>query len=523
MPLTRREIELKLQRLLSRLDALEAGQEALAACCAQVLETVGLIYDEVQGTAPNRALSAGASRADLSIGTVTDEALFAYAVRLLAGASTADIVFAAPNIPPILAARVEATLPAGASTASLALSTATLDGSLAAAQSLAAGASTAALSVSETTTPSLLSVERTLTSNTSTADLALTTTTDQNLLTVTSGATTYYREIDVKSSLFSSGTLSNFPMLMEVTLGLNAPSTADNIVWRNSSGTTDYPKETLFYNSNTGAWRGYVRVPSLSASANTTLRVYYGGVTDTGTDSDVWSNGFSRVWHPGLTDLTSNKLYDSARGVDDSITVVGGTEAFTISNTATGSYIQQGAQKTEKCGLEISTLTDTDLAASDWTVEVYSDSNTEYNPLISRWNDGNSSWDWLFYRSNNVGEYYFGPETGGTTVTSDSDFSGIGSALCVGRFHSGDEILFWIDGAIAGIRTNVSAASPNASGSVITLLGSGDGFFIVNSYQVSEIRISNSTLRSSAWIEASYNSVTDTQNQLGSLGAEQTA
>src|SRR5690606_21329774 len=73
------------------------------------------------------------------------------------------------------------------------------------------------------------------------------------------------------------------------------------------------------YNASTGEVRFWVKVPTLSASSNTTIYMYYGNedVSTDGSSTDTWNNNFKGVWHLDENLPIDESIYDAtANGVD---------------------------------------------------------------------------------------------------------------------------------------------------------------------------------------------------------------
>ncbi len=114
-----------------------------------------------------------------------------------------------------------------------------------------------------------------------------------------------------------SGTLSNFPTLISLTLD-NLKTTANggcvtnsngyDIRFTASDGTTDLTHELERYNAATGELITWVKLPSLTAG--TVIYMYYGNsaITTNPSSSDVWDSAYIGVYH----------MDDSGPNIDDS-------------------------------------------------------------------------------------------------------------------------------------------------------------------------------------------------------------
>ena len=152
-----------------------------------------------------------------------------------------------------------------------------------------------------------------------------------------SGSTWSYRKpiiIDHNKVTATTTAIASFPILFSVTDsdlkytgsgGLVASSTAGDIVFTSSDGTTKLSHEIEYYASTTGQIIAWVRIPSLSGVTDTTIYVYYGSNTTTyqPNPTGVWNSNFKGVWH--LSDgtiLTTNDSTSNANNLTNHSGVV---------------------------------------------------------------------------------------------------------------------------------------------------------------------------------------------------------
>jgi hypothetical protein len=157
-----------------------------------------------------------------------------------------------------------------------------------------------------------------------------------------------------------AGDLSDFPVLFSVvdpSLSGKVKSGSNyTLKFTNSSGTV-LPYEVESYDDGTGALTVWVKLDSISSSADTSFHVYYGTDATAATDNPtaVWDANYMGVWHmntSGSTLLDSKGTYngsivgtpDAATGaVGGALTFIGNQEYVAISNTVStdGSYTIQ--------------------------------------------------------------------------------------------------------------------------------------------------------------------------------------
>ncbi|MBM4403647.1 MAG: DUF2341 domain-containing protein [Candidatus Cloacimonetes bacterium] len=118
-----------------------------------------------------------------------------------------------------------------------------------------------------------------------------------------------------------SGNLTDFPLLINITnddIKNSAQADGDDILFTSDDGQTKLDHTIEKYVSSTGALTAWVRIPTLSYSADTDIFVYYGNATASNqqnTTGGVWNSGYKMVLHlsenpagtaPQFKDQTSN-------------------------------------------------------------------------------------------------------------------------------------------------------------------------------------------------------------------------
>jgi len=119
------------------------------------------------------------------------------------------------------------------------------------------------------------------------------------------------------------GALADFPVLISATdpqLAATADATGADIVFTAADGQTLLASEIEAFSQATGELAAWVKVPSLSATTDTTLYVYYGNpAPPTRAPEDTWTADYLGVWHldqdPGPG--SSNNMLDATRANRD--------------------------------------------------------------------------------------------------------------------------------------------------------------------------------------------------------------
>src|SRR5690606_22551326 len=119
--------------------------------------------------------------------------------------------------------------------------------------------------------------------------------------------------------------LTDFPLLIELTGdylkttgngGLIRSANGYDIVFTASDESTILYHQINHYNGTTGNYAAWVKIPSLSATVNTTIYMYYGkaSVTTNPSSPDTWNGNFRTVYHfenDNFADATKNSINGS--------------------------------------------------------------------------------------------------------------------------------------------------------------------------------------------------------------------
>lgn len=309
----------------------------------------------------------------------------------------------------------------------------------------------------------------------------------------TSTGPPYHRSITIDYTKCGSADSTNFTVLISGTYtylktvanGGEVQNASGYDIWftSDSAGSTFLSWETVSWSGTTGTVEYWVKVPTLSASANTVIYIWTGDATKTtyqgGSTGAAYDSNFMGVWHYpdgttlSLADSTSNARNGTMAGT--MVAVTGKIDGAASTNYPTGSWASNGVSYTV-----FSTGTPT---VSCW---VKLDSTTGYQTIATT---GSSNGVWL-----NAGkmDYY-------TTTDRNANTSvGTGSWVHIAMTHDGSNIRYYYNGATDGViaqtafTMNIDKSFKDTPSSN-TLRGAMD-----------ELRIS-SAVRSASWILAEYN------------------
>jgi hypothetical protein len=321
-----------------------------------------------------------------------------------------------------------------------------------------------------------------------------------------------YRTIRVDHTKISgTDPLANFPLLVKFendsnlsagTCGWIKNSDGWDIIFTDDSGTptVQYDHEIEKFDGSAGTLFAWVRIPSLSATAYTDLRMWYGksSATDTSNPTGVWDCNYKGVWHlkedpsgtaPQMKDSTSNAnhgtSYGSMTSGDQVAGMIGGALEFDGSNDE----------------IRFSSAMLGDRTA--WSITAWMQTATDDQGIYSEGNP--STGDYLMIRKDSyLLEFYlenppYYPYFDGGTLGSNFHHVAIVQTSKSNRAS-------FVDG---GSKTSNSqdAGTINFTTSSIGLVRT-DWTCCEFSGIIDEVRISN-VARSDAWIEAEYKNVDD--------------
>ena len=184
----------------------------------------------------------------------------------------------------------------------------------------------------------------------------------------------YRKKITIDNTRVSgTGSHSNFPVLIDISdadLSSEAQADGDDILFTSSDGTTKINHEIEDY--TTGDLRAWVKVTSVSTSADTDIYMYYGYSSAANQENvtGVWTD-YSLVWHleedpsgtaPQVLDSTSNSFDGTTNGTMTSGDLVTGNIGSAYDFDGSDDYVS----KSDPTGDELDMLSGEDLSYSLW-------------------------------------------------------------------------------------------------------------------------------------------------------------
>src|SRR3989344_2919303 len=324
----------------------------------------------------------------------------------------------------------------------------------------------------------------------------------------------YRKKITIDSKKVSGGAnLSNFPVLIShtdldirtTTFGGKSASGSGEFIFTSSNGTSSLPYEIEKYSSVSGQFIGWVNVTTLSASTETQIYMYYGGVAAGGaTDqnkSGTWNSAYKSVWHLG----------DVATPAVESTSANHATQSGGVTFASTGKI--GNAVSLVSGSSQYLSASSTNLQGTTYTYEVWANvtslpSATSYKGVFGI--GDTATGDQAIVVANN---YASGPAlTGWSYVTYNTDatnfHNSIGTAPLTNRWYhlvltrDDSNVILYVDGSPAvqdanGVKV-ATFGTPN------TVIGARPGVSNYFDGYIDELRVSNSA-RTAGWIKTEYN------------------
>ena len=342
----------------------------------------------------------------------------------------------------------------------------------------------------------------------------------------------YGKKITIDNTKVSgSGSHTNFPVLISLTnndlrttgnSGYVQSSNGYDIVFTSGNGSTTYSHEIEKYNASTGEFVAWVNVPSLSATANTEINMYYGNssITSNPSSTSTWNSDYIVNMH--MDDDPTGTIGNSSQ------------QTFTASSfgTMTSSDIVTGKIGSgtdfdgSNDGYSMPDNNTLDLNTNDFTfscwfkTDAMSGSQTLFNKKTS--GGGVTGFGQLFFDASGVLYFYFKASGGAQTFTWTS--TNTVSANTWYNFHitcdvANDVVKIYLNGSLISTVT-VDAGGSLANGHIQYFGCSNTSSSRFNGV-LDEMRIALTDF-SADWIATEYNNQSS-PSTFYSVSTQQTA
>ncbi|KKL90129.1 hypothetical protein LCGC14_1907780, partial [marine sediment metagenome] len=318
-----------------------------------------------------------------------------------------------------------------------------------------------------------------------------------------------------------AGSLTNYPMLISIASNADIASSGRtdgfDILFTSDDGTSKLDHEIEKYDNATGELVVWVRIPSLSATVDTDIYIYYGNpsAADQSNAAGVWDTGFQGVWHLKETDIDggAGDIKDSSSNLNN-ITTFGMDNTNQIPGKIAGSFDLDGIDDLFSVDNSVDKFETQPLSVSFWMNVGHLPSTPSVGRDVYLGGKMNSSTphSWLFFiddGSANALEDHLYFRTWNTIDTQKSTYTGaviaIGSWYYVtGTIDAGGNMLLYVDGV-------QQAPTPTLPGSMADSdkpLDMGEILGWELDGNIDELRISSS-VRSADWVITDYNTQFD--------------
>lgn len=324
----------------------------------------------------------------------------------------------------------------------------------------------------------------------------------------------YRRTITINYTQVSASNQSNFPVFVSGTFSdmvpaiyggnVASPNGYDITFTSDAGGTSPLAFERQSYNQATGAIQYWVKVPTVSHTANTVFYMFYGNsaiTSDQSTPSAVWSS-YQGVWHltGGTDEMTwTDSTSNENEGAGDGPNIVLGSST----GGQTGGYVDLDGGGYLDLGTSSVLQPAGAMSASGW---IKTSSEPEFAQIISDASNGTSGYN-LYLTNYHYPAFIL--DVGGwnscyaysTTSVTDGNWHYI-----VGTYSGpGGTASIYIDGTLAASGTCSNTTTTYGSPSIGEIgQKAGNSSSTEFGGYIGEVRVSGAAL-SAGWVRTEYN------------------
>ena len=312
----------------------------------------------------------------------------------------------------------------------------------------------------------------------------------------------YYREITIDYTKVGAA-LTNFPIYVSINLGANVADTNGYDVHFKNAGGEELPFELISWDNIAKVWNGWVRIDSISNTANTVFRAYYGNATISTNQSSTttWDASFKQVYH---LEESSGAPQDSTSNAQH-LAVRNGAATYGVTGVNGRGYTFNGSTDFQKA----TGAYDPGAGAFTASAWVKTTQNLTYAGFMGHI-DGGPTTGWTLEVSATNPVIWFN----NTTITASTNVANNAwRYLSMTRDNSGNVVIY-VDGVSAATGTNTS----NLTTSSPFYLGSWGNMTYAYSGSLDEVRVASSA-RSAGWVLTEYNNQSNPAT-FSAMGAE---
>jgi hypothetical protein len=309
-----------------------------------------------------------------------------------------------------------------------------------------------------------------------------------------------------------SSSLTDFPVLLSFTdndlrttsnSGYVQSSNGYDIIFTNGNGTTTYSHEIEKYNSTTGEFIAWVKVPSLSATSDTEINMYYGNssISSNPSSSSTWNSDYIMNMH--MDDISTSSIGNSSAQTFTGYSV----GSMTSSDIVTGKIGSGLDFDGSNDGIKLDDNNTIDLNTNDFSFSCWfkTDAIGNSQTLFNKKTSGGGVTGFGAVRistSGTLGFYFKGNLTsqgGGTTTATVSANTWYNFHITCDVLN--DEVKIYLNGTL--VTTTTVAAGATLANSHDQYFGSFSTGSSVFDGVLDEMRVSLTNL-SSDWIATEY-------------------
>jgi hypothetical protein len=343
---------------------------------------------------------------------------------------------------------------------------------------------------------------------------------ETSLMPVTSGGGNWYssggtwgyrQKVTINHNLVPNTDQTDFPVLIQTKdagspVFAKALASGNDILFTDSDGVTKRSHEIEKFDTTNKELDAWVKVPTLSHTTDTVLYMYFGnsGASDQQNKTDVWSNGYSGVWHLSdaagpAKDSTTNNINASVVGTVTfgAFAKIGTGVSFNGSN---GNYLDAGNSNNVNAPVSL----------SGW----YNTSDAKNQGIIGKWSniaDGDSRQSYSLstngLKINDAFNATNGSDNGQTSTNTPGSGSWHYVVVTAANAASGQKI--YIDGALdSQVTPSGTLLATTTDPLYLGAFALGWSAACVFHGTLNELRIQTAA-RSADWVATEYNNQND--------------
>ncbi|GLZ30123.1 hypothetical protein Lesp02_23130 [Lentzea sp. NBRC 105346] len=337
----------------------------------------------------------------------------------------------------------------------------------------------------------------------------------------------YRKPVTIDKTKVGAGTHTNFPVLVGRTdFGLvgRTQSQGQDILFTLADGVTKLDHQIEYYNSATGQMYIWVRMPTLTNVANTTIYMYYGnpGASSQQNAAGVWGSDHYGVWHLNETVNTNTGGFQDSSSAANHATYRGTSGAtnnsdFSLALDGTDDYLSTTNQHTGS-GPQVVTV-------EAWAKT----SSASGKPIVSL--DGGQTgtasglWDrQLYIGTDGRARFMIYNAAYAVAVSTNSTYADGNWHHLTGTYSNVSQtVTLYVDGVAQTPVTGVTSAESDPGWWRIGSYHASSSVAGANGYfpgSIDEVRVA-SVVRSAGWIQTDFNEQNN-PSVFTILGSEQT-